>query len=162
MAEKREKKKRGCCGIFLWLLIIIIVLIAGSIYLYRSGLLLKGYNKSIDNVSKAMTLDGFDFDMDITSNDDVDPDFKNLMNSYEELCYMYVDLHASKNPVSGIVNYIKLNLKANTVNRKLKKVEGKKLSAADYYYFSEVKLRVEQYGLEKKEEINQNASTDSN
>ena len=142
MAGKREKKKRGCCGIFLWLLIILIALGVGGYFVIKNGGLENGINGSMENISKAMVLDGFDFDMDITNNDSLDPDFKDMMDRYEELCKAYVDYASSSNPVALIVNYIKMNQRASAVNKKIETVKGKKLSATDYYYMLEVEARV--------------------
>ena len=142
MAGTQEKKKRGCCGIFLWILIILIALVVAGYFIIKNGLLEKGYKGSLENISGAMVLDGFDFDMDITDSNTLDPDFKDLMDNYEDLCKMYTDYTTSSNPVSLIVNYIKLNQKASTVNKKIEKVKEKKLSSTDYYYFLEVEKRI--------------------
>lgn len=162
MEGTREKKKRGCCGAFLWILIILVAIVVGGYFLVKNRILQEAFRKSEENIAKALVLDGFDFDMDITKNETLDPDFKDMMDSYEKLYGAYADYATSKELFGFVRNYIKMHRLASGLNKKIERVKGIELTATEYYYMLEVESRIADYAYEKKKEKDKNISTESN
>ena len=141
----KEKKKRGCCGIFLWILIIIIGLVVALVVLLDNGTLDEWfgyfYGDSIESMANATVLNSLEFDINDTS--DPDPDFIKLMGDYEDYLNEYRRLSSQNdNPVIRTWEFMRMRSKAKNIEKKMAALENKTLSLSEYNYLMEVMERV--------------------
>lgn len=144
---EKQKKKRGCCGVFLWILLILAALIAALFYLVGSGTLygwMESYVEDTgESLGNAAVLDSLDFDLDITDVSEPDPDFVKLMEDYEDYMGDYIEIRKNQdNPIAMIRLYLGLRNKAKKVERDMERLQNKKLSLTEYNLMMEVMGRL--------------------
>lgn len=148
---KAGKKKRGCCGIFLWLIIILVALMVIIFLLLKNGTIEKWFKTDSERIAQAVDLYGLYRDTDLSIDDKVDPQFQKLMIHYEKLCKSYADTLNSDNLLSMAFNYIRTSLKARTVLQMIEKIGGRKLSVSELNLLSEVLERIKKYSEDQRQ-----------
>lgn len=132
-----EKKKRGCCGVFLWILLIVIALFVALFFLIRNGTLQRWiesyYDDSLESMANAAHLNSLNFDMNLTDVSEPDPDFVKLMDDYEDYMNDYIEIRKKKDsPLTVIRMFLGLRGKAKKVEKDMARLQNKKLSATEY------------------------------
>ena len=144
---ENKKKKRGCCGIFLWILLIMAALFAALFFLIANGTLyhwIESYfEDTAESIGNAAVLSSLDFDMDITDVSEPDPDFVKLMEDYEDYMNDYIEIRKNEgNPIALIRLYLGLRGKAKRVEQDMDRLQNKKLSLTEYNLLLEVTARL--------------------
>ncbi len=144
---ENKKKKRGCCGIFLWILLIMAALIAALFFLVSNGTLYRWiesyYNDSVESMANAAILDSLEFDMDITDVSEPDPDFVKLMEDYEDYMNDYIEIQKNEdNPFTMIRLFLGLRNKAKKVEKDMDRLQNRKMSLTEYNLLLEVTKRL--------------------
>ena len=155
-----QKKKRGCCGTILWVVIILAVI--GGVYSYMQKNHDKGKHESrveetqdqstsssettvtSTKETQAQTQTQTQAPAEATSADGVTPEFKESMDAYEKFMNEYCDFMESYNAddPTMLVKYTKYMADYTDTMEKLDAIDETQLSAADDAYYIEVMGRI--------------------